>query len=194
MTFAYVSGHAGLDLVGTLKWRRRVEPEEQLITPSALAAWAAGAGLSDDRLAVSELELDRARGVRESLYRAVTAQRASICIATADRQLLNATAAHDPIGLSIDTAVRVRRQVTVARLLTTVVRDTFELIAGETFARVRECEEPDCTRLFADSSRVGNRRWCGMAECGNRAKVQAFRERRAAALPSAAMLSKSVDR
>ncbi len=190
MTFAYVSGHAGLDLVGTRKWRRRVEPEEQLVAPGALAAWAAGAGLTDDRLAVSELELDRARTVRESLYRAVTAQRASICIGTADRQLLNVTAAQDPIGLDFDTSGRVRRQVTVARLLTHVVRDTLELIAGETFARVRECDEPDCTRLFVDSSRLGNRRWCGMAECGNRAKVRAFRERRAAASPSAAMLSK----
>jgi predicted RNA-binding Zn ribbon-like protein len=34
-----------------------------------------------------------------------------------------------------------------------------------------------CRMLFLDRSRGRRRRWCSMAECGNRAKVAAHRER-----------------
>jgi predicted RNA-binding Zn ribbon-like protein len=45
---------------------------------------------------------------------------------------------------------------------------------------LRGCSNPRCTRLFVDTSRAGNRRWCGMTECGNAAKVAAFRARQRA--------------
>ncbi|QYG94028.1 CGNR zinc finger domain-containing protein [Iamia sp. SCSIO 61187] len=37
--------------------------------------------------------------------------------------------------------------------------------------RVRACAHPDCVLHFYDTSRKGNRRWCSMAGCGNRAKA-----------------------
>jgi predicted RNA-binding Zn ribbon-like protein len=46
---------------------------------------------------------------------------------------------------------------------------------------VRECLNEECTRLFVDLSRSANRRWCGMAECGNRHKVANYRKRQQAA-------------
>ncbi|MFN2563258.1 MAG: CGNR zinc finger domain-containing protein [Jatrophihabitans sp.] len=66
-------------------------------------------------------------------------------------------------------------------LLTSVVLDAFDLIAGDQLDLVRECEAEECTRLFVDSSHGRTRRWCGMAECGNRAKVRAYRQRHEAA-------------
>jgi len=41
---------------------------------------------------------------------------------------------------------------------------------------IRECPGEDCGYLFRDTSR-GRRRWCSMKTCGNRAKVQRFRDR-----------------
>jgi predicted RNA-binding Zn ribbon-like protein len=44
-------------------------------------------------------------------------------------------------------------------------------------SRLRECAADDCGWLFLDTSRNRSRRWCSMSSCGNRAKVQHFRER-----------------
>jgi predicted RNA-binding Zn ribbon-like protein len=43
--------------------------------------------------------------------------------------------------------------------------------------RFRECGAPDCRSVFYDRSKNHTGRWCTMAECGNRAKVRAYRER-----------------
>jgi predicted RNA-binding Zn ribbon-like protein len=36
---------------------------------------------------------------------------------------------------------------------------------------LRRCANPECLWLFIDASKSGNRRWCDMASCGNRAKA-----------------------
>ncbi|WP_350353316.1 CGNR zinc finger domain-containing protein [Microbacterium sp. A8/3-1] len=47
------------------------------------------------------------------------------------------------------------------------------------------CVGYDCSRVFIDISRNANRRWCGMRECGDKAKAKAYRARRKmAARPS----------
>jgi predicted RNA-binding Zn ribbon-like protein len=43
---------------------------------------------------------------------------------------------------------------------------------------MKECANDECTRLFVDLSRSGARRWCGMAECGNRHKAATYRQRK----------------
>jgi predicted RNA-binding Zn ribbon-like protein len=43
--------------------------------------------------------------------------------------------------------------------------------------RFKECSSPDCRSVFYDRSKNHSGRWCVMAECGNRAKVRAYRER-----------------
>jgi predicted RNA-binding Zn ribbon-like protein len=82
--------------------------------------------------------------------------------------------------MRLDARGNVRRAGTVDQLLTALVRDALDIIGGEGRAQLRECVNPRCTRLFIDTSRAGIRRWCGMTECGNRAKVAAFRARRRA--------------
>jgi predicted RNA-binding Zn ribbon-like protein len=42
---------------------------------------------------------------------------------------------------------------------------------------MRVCPNPDCRWMFYDHSKNRSGRWCQMAECGNRAKVRAYRER-----------------
>ena len=45
------------------------------------------------------------------------------------------------------------------------------MLVGNQLDRVRQCANPDCGWLFLDNSKSGNRRWCSMSACGNRAKA-----------------------
>jgi predicted RNA-binding Zn ribbon-like protein len=65
----------------------------------------------------------------------------------------------------------------VTAALGAIARDAVTLIGGPDAAAIRSCQEPRCAMLFVDRSRGHRRRWCSMAECGNRAKVAAHRER-----------------
>jgi predicted RNA-binding Zn ribbon-like protein len=43
--------------------------------------------------------------------------------------------------------------------------------------RFKACRGDDCRWVFIDGSRNTSRRWCDMANCGNRAKMATFRDR-----------------
>jgi len=45
------------------------------------------------------------------------------------------------------------------------------------WARFKECSSPTCRAVFWDRSKNHSGRWCSMSQCGNRAKVRAYRER-----------------
>lgn len=57
------------------------------------------------------------------------------------------------------------------------------LLGSVPAAEVRKCENPACMLWFRDTSKRGNRRWCSMAACGNRAKAAAHRRRARDAAP-----------
>ncbi|MFD9662807.1 CGNR zinc finger domain-containing protein [Rhodococcus sp. NPDC059968] len=67
---------------------------------------------------------------------------------------------------------------TPGNALSLLARDTIDLIGSPAMAKVKECSNPDCTRLFVDLSRGFSRRWCGIAECGNRIKAADYRRRK----------------
>ena len=46
--------------------------------------------------------------------------------------------------------------------------------------RFRRCADPSCLTVFYDRTKNHSGKWCSMQSCGNRSKVRAFRERRAA--------------
>jgi predicted RNA-binding Zn ribbon-like protein len=64
------------------------------------------------------------------------------------------------------------------RLLWPVARDAAVFLTSMNLSRLRTCANPRCRWVFHDGTRSGTRRWCSMAFCGNRAKVQRFRRRR----------------
>ncbi len=51
------------------------------------------------------------------------------------------------------------------------------LIAAEGRPHVRQCALKDCRLFFVDRSPSGQRRWCDMQACGNRAKANRHRRR-----------------
>lgn len=50
--------------------------------------------------------------------------------------------------------------------------------------RIRRCANPECVLIFHDTSKSGQRRWCDMAVCGNRAKTAAHYRRRRRGMPA----------
>ncbi|MFG3705954.1 CGNR zinc finger domain-containing protein [Micromonospora sp. NPDC047670] len=49
--------------------------------------------------------------------------------------------------------------------------DNYLTLLAQRPERLRRCAHPDCVLHFYDTSPKGNRRWCSMAGCGNRAKA-----------------------
>jgi predicted RNA-binding Zn ribbon-like protein len=63
------------------------------------------------------------------------------------------------------------------RALSTLARDAITLLATCNPERLRECASANCSRLYIDRSRPGNRVWCSSTGCGNRARTKAYRRR-----------------
>jgi predicted RNA-binding Zn ribbon-like protein len=72
-----------------------------------------------------------------------------------------------------------RHWAEASQLLVPPVAATAELLAGGDRQLVRRCEGVDCTMWFYDRTKAHRRRWCSMAQCGNRAKARNHRQRQA---------------
>jgi predicted RNA-binding Zn ribbon-like protein len=59
-------------------------------------------------------------------------------------------------------------------ILNPVIRSAADLLVSEEIRQVKRCADPTCGWLFLDISRNRSRRWCDMADCGNRAKASRF--------------------
>jgi predicted RNA-binding Zn ribbon-like protein len=58
--------------------------------------------------------------------------------------------------------------------LSTIARDAIDVFSSPLSARIRICGAEDCGLLFVDASRPGQRRWCSMQWCGDRAKKRSI--------------------
>jgi len=177
MGFTWTSGRPSLDYLGTLRWRGRPESREYLSQPSDLADWGTQSGLATEPMRVTLAQLTAAREIRDVIYRVIFGRINSASPTEADVTALNAAARRPPVELSLGEDGAVRRSGTVAQLLSTIARDALDLLGSDQIGLVRECDGPTCSRLYVDSTRARNRRWCSNVECGNQAKVAAFRRR-----------------
>ena len=71
-----------------------------------------------------------------------------------------------------------RRWRTLEALLAPVAEELARVVCYVDFEYIKACEGKKCTLFFYDETRRRERRWCSMSVCGNRAKQEAFRERR----------------
>ena len=179
LAFRFKSGRLCLDFTATVgeRWRRSFE---RLREPSDLGRWLVDTGLAEATPAVTEGELAAARSLREAIYR--TAKPAGSRRPNPDDVgEINGWAGRMPLAPRLGPDGRtVSRWADrpVEAALATIARDAIDLFSGPLADRVRECARPDCALLFVDRSRPGRRRWCAMAECGNRTKTAAYRRRR----------------
>jgi predicted RNA-binding Zn ribbon-like protein len=176
--FHFRGGHSALDLVATVTGRLKPVPRELLAEPGDLARWLVAAGFTGSPLAATPEDLARARTLREAIHAIVDARLAGAAEQPASIAQLNAVAAISPAIPQIGADGRARLQGDASALLATLAGEAALLLGGERASRIRRCEADGCAMLFLDTSRGGERRWCSMKRCGNKAKVAEFRRRR----------------
>ncbi|WP_126639653.1 CGNR zinc finger domain-containing protein [Embleya hyalina] len=180
----FVCGNPALDFVATLRARRSTR-FEMFVTPERLNAWYLESGLVDAVTPAEEADVREATAVREALYRLVTDRRLG---ARYDREALavvNEAARETPVTPQLTDTGRCTEAIP-AQALATVVRQAVELLGGPDVVLLKECDNPECTRVYVDRSRGMRRQWCGMESCGNKYKAAAYRARKKTASASGA--------
>jgi predicted RNA-binding Zn ribbon-like protein len=179
--FKFRAGRLALDFVATVAGRLKPVPTDLFATPRDLERWLAAAELElPSSVRATSRTLADARSLRESLYRLFISCLRGEPYSAADRAIVNRWAAKavpaPQVGFTGDDPVRwTRRDLSVC--LAAIARDGVTLLAEPLSHRIRNCARDGCAILFVDSSRSGERRWCSMTACGNKAKVARFRAR-----------------
>lgn len=172
--FRFRGGHRAIDLTATLQGRLKEVPRELLNTPNDLVRWleAADLGYAPD---ATGKQVETARALREAIYTLASHRDGDACAA---RATLNRIAAGVPAVPVLQDNARFSLAGDAEALLVTLAREAVHLLGGREASRIRQCQSPTCTIFFVDNSRKGDRRWCSMSACGNKAKVAEFRQRR----------------
>lgn len=173
--FRFRGGALALDLTATLQARLSPAPRELLADAADLDRWLTAAGLAPDPAQAKAAEVALARRLREAIYVLASAPGAPDPAALA---ALNRIAAGVPAVPVLDDHGAMRLIGPASALLTSLARDAIALLGSDRARRIHQCQSQSCAILFVDTSRSGDRRWCSMAACGNKAKVRAFRDRK----------------
>lgn len=182
-----VGGSLALDFANTVGGTR-VRPKEYLTAYAALLEWSeeTGAvrpevadrlrGIAERDPAAAEAVRLRALELREAIYRIFDAVASGIPPDGSDLEILNERLGPAMAELRVDRVEEGfgwRSNVDAGDLespLGPVARDAAELLISADLDRIKQCGGHDCAWLFVDESRNRSRRWCDMADCGNRAK------------------------
>lgn len=188
LSFRFVSSHWALDFTATYGDRYR-GGVERLRQPTDLDRWLAAAGLPTATVATAE-DLDRARQLREVIYRLAHAALHGSLLDSGDVEAINAWAAMPRLAPQLDG--RLHRawasSEPIGSALALIACETIELLTGPERQLIRECAAaPACSLLYLDRSRGRRRRWCQMERCGSRAKMAEYRKRRGASSETAGL-------
>jgi predicted RNA-binding Zn ribbon-like protein len=182
LDFTNVGTHAGHnhehlrsfdDLVAFVREAGELSPAEarRLVAEAARHPSAANAVLA------------RAIGLREASMRAFSAFARGKTPGPRDVELIGQEAA---MALAHRRIAQTGKRITwtwsvdlaLDRVLWPIAQSGSELLTSdEDRVLVRECASDTCEWLFLDRTRNHSRRWCDMADCGNRAKQRRLRAR-----------------
>ncbi|HUG01657.1 MAG TPA: CGNR zinc finger domain-containing protein [Longimicrobiales bacterium] len=186
-----VGGHPALDFANTVSWRGANTWDDSLVEPGDLLRWGVRAGLIDASEAEAEAGgagearalFERALRLREAVYDVFAAVALGGPIPDAalsdlsgewaearGRMLLEA-------GAEGEVSATLPAGAPLERIIWALAASAGDLLLELEPARIKTCAGAECGYLYVDSSRNRSRRWCDMAECGNRAKVRRFRAR-----------------
>lgn len=201
--FRWIAGHVALDFANTIAWTRSDGPDdalpqyERLTSYARLVDWSLRAGLVDGRMAGSLLQraasapaaadvaLDRATSLREAIHQIFAARAREEAVPAEMLATLNAVLREGGGRRSlVDTAQGfsfcwLGAETALDSPLWPLSAAAAELLASPSLSQVRQCAANPCGFLFLDTSHGGRRRWCDMADCGNRAKARRHRARAA---------------
>lgn len=169
---------------------------EYLNTYQDLVAWSRHVGtITDDEAGMLSLRADRqpaeaksthkkAIELREAIYRIFTTTMKDQPPAREDLAVFNTYLAEAMMRSRIVKSQDgfywdlTGNKTKLDWILSPVIRSAADLLVSEEFKQVKKCADPTCGWLFLDISRNRSRRWCDMADCGNRAKASRFYKKR----------------
>ncbi len=175
--FRFRGGSIALDLAATLQGRLKPGPRELLTTPQDLDRWLMSAGLVTSPPGATAADLGMAHALREAIF-TLAGDLGKQPLDPAARGTLNRIAAAPAAAAVLRADGQAGWEGSATGLLASLAREAVQLFGGDEAAHIRQCQSPTCTLFFVDTSRSGDRRWCSMSACGNKAKVAEFRRRR----------------
>lgn len=153
--------------------------EERDLGPREMTEWMRGHDLLEGGEALSESDLGKAVTFREALRDVLEIEHDHEREAAA-LELLNETARVTPLTVrfaSSETAELVPAAEGVDAAIARLLALAYGSIQQGTWTRLKTCKRHDCRWVFYDHSRNRSSNWCSMEVCGNRTKVERFREK-----------------
>jgi predicted RNA-binding Zn ribbon-like protein len=184
--FSFDAGALCLELGSVSGGAGRRARFELLHSPVDFVRWSfasrldpRAAGLTPADVVAGDEDLTLVKRLREAIWAGAWALATGSGLDRADAETINLVAGGaDPVPqIGPDLARAWRRPVSAGHFATLIARDAVVTLTRPASARVRMCAADDCALIYLDTSRPGNRRWCSMQRCGNRAKVRTHRTR-----------------
>jgi predicted RNA-binding Zn ribbon-like protein len=182
--------------INTMAWRLRDPAEERLGSPEALLVWLQDNDVMSHAHArrLKSVWKSRPDAARKSYEAAMRLREAiyGLCLGLARGQAPSESALRGLDEFLWSGAPAPRLHWDAGRLtwragaetdgacdaLRLIALSAAALVTGPRAHRIKQCEDDrGCGWLFVDDSRLQNRRWCAMGDCGNVAKARRHRER-----------------
>lgn len=183
-----------LNFVNTISWRESEDKRRDWFTSyDKLVDWSSHAGILEEKQtdlllkksvqdpSEAEMTLTQAIQLREAIYRIFRSFIKEELINPEDLtnfnkvinhyyQLMHLVPMENDFSMQFDIP-----EGAFDRMLPPIVQSAVNILSSEKdLKRVKQCEGDPCGWLFFDTSRNLSRRWCSMADCGNRAKARRF--------------------
>ncbi len=157
--------------------------EDRLDSPDSLVAWLEQRGLAEHAMEPTRADVERAISLREALREILFAHNSRQAPPSQACEVLDAAVCRARLRLRFDSSGSSALEpeasgvdAALGRLLAIVHHS----IEQGTWKRLKACRLESCEWAFYDHTKNRSGAWCNMAECGNRAKARAYRERHAA--------------
>lgn len=189
-----LGGRLCLDFANTVSWHDSSEELQELLTSyEKLVSWSLHANILNKQQSVSLLKksknrpseakevLQQAIELRESIFQIFSLVSNNETPDSKDLSILN-EALRNAYGMmrvvpgeNKFSLEFLNSEETLDGMLPPIVQSAIDILISEKeLSRVKKCEGYPCGWLFLDTSRNRSRRWCSMADCGNRAKAMRF--------------------
>ncbi|MBS4214030.1 CGNR zinc finger domain-containing protein [Neobacillus rhizophilus] len=189
-----LGGRLCLDFANTVSWHDSSEESQELLTSyEKLVNWSLHANILNKQQSLSLLKkaedqpakaievLQQAIELRESIYQIFSLVTKNETPASKDLAILNEALSNAygkmrvVLGENKFSLEFLNGEETLDGMLPPIVQSAIDILTSEKeLSRVKKCEGHPCGWLFLDTSRNRSRRWCSMADCGNRAKAKRF--------------------
>ena len=181
----HLGGHIAVNFLNTSRMREG-SLIDTLQTDSDVKAWMKSMKVPEPALDKPLKEgtlLLAARHLRDVMLEAVQMKKAGKRIVPSElNRLLALSTSHLSLTQMKDNLkiVRSYRATNPVEFLAPITEEIADLLANGDFDLIRQCEGDVCVLWFLDQTKSHKRRWCNPGTCGTRARVAAFRSRKAA--------------